>query len=196
MSIDTVAARIGEIQSRIAELSEKAAPPVLSKLPTVSGTNGGMALIGGAKPFDVALAQATGKASLRPTGTLDPKLESLITKYGALNNVDTNLIRAVIIAESDGKTDCVSRKGAKGLMQLMPDEVKEYGISDPFDPEQNISAGTRQLAAKLKLYNNDLPLTLAAYNAGTGKVRAYNGIPPFEETRKYIDKVFSLMGKR
>ncbi len=195
MSVESVTARISELQSRIAELTAGPVPPAGAGAGSLTVTAGGQPLMS-SNPFNVALAQATGEAKLRPDGSLDPKIEGLITKYSALYHVDANLIRAVIIAESDGKADSVSLKGAKGLMQLMPQEAKEYGISDPFDPEENISAGTRQLAAKLKLYNNDLPLTLAAYNAGTGAVRKYNGIPPFHETTSYIDKVLGLMGKR
>ena len=82
-----------------------------------------------------------------------------------------------------------------GLMQLMPDEVKSYGISDPFDAEQSIAGGTRQLADKLKSFNGDLPLALAAYNAGSGAVRKYGGIPPYKETQDYVKKVLSMAGR-
>jgi soluble lytic murein transglycosylase-like protein len=100
----------------------------------------------------------------------------------------------VIRAESGGNTMSVSRAGAKGLMQIMPDELRAYGIHDPFDPEQNISAGTQQLAEKLKLFNGDLKLALAAYNAGSGAVRKYHGVPPYPETQAYVKRIFGMLG--
>ena len=81
-----------------------------------------------------------------------------------------------------------------GLMQLMPENVKEAGIADPFDPEQNIAAGTRQLSGLMQQYHGDLDLALAGYNAGPGNVRKYGGVPPFAETQSYIRKVRAAMG--
>lgn len=119
--------------------------------------------------------------------------EPLIQTYAQKHDLAPALVRAVIRTESDGNPRCVSRAGAMGLMQLMPDNVKEAGIHDPFDPEQNISAGTRQLSDLMQKYGGDLDLTLAAYNAGPGNVHKYGGVPPFMETRNYIRKVRAAM---
>lgn len=120
---------------------------------------------------------------------------TLIEKYAAQNNVPPSLVRAVIQTESGGNPRSVSGAGAMGLMQLMPENVKEAGISDPFDPEQNIAAGTKQLAGLLSQYHGDLDMALAGYNAGPGNVRKYGGIPPFTETRNYIQRVRAAMAK-
>ena len=121
--------------------------------------------------------------------------DGIIEKYAALNGLSPALVRAVIKTESDGNPRCVSPAGAMGLMQLMPANVKEAGISDPFDPEQNVAAGTKQLAGLLKQYNGNLDLALAGYNAGPGNVRKYGGIPPFTETQNYVKRVRAAMEK-
>ncbi|BDI30912.1 hypothetical protein CCAX7_29630 [Capsulimonas corticalis] len=119
--------------------------------------------------------------------------DDLIQKYAAKNGLDPSLVRAVIHTESGGDPKAVSRAGAMGLMQLMPANVREAGIDDAFDPEQNIAAGTQQLAGLMKQYGGDLDLTLAGYNAGPGNVRKYGGVPPFSETQNYIRKVKAAM---
>ncbi len=119
--------------------------------------------------------------------------DSLIETNAREHGIDPSLVRAVIHTESGGNPRAVSPAGAMGLMQLMPDNVKEAGITDPFDPEQNIAAGTKQLSDLMKQYNGDLDLALAAYNAGPGNVHKYGGVPPFRETQDYIRKVRAAM---
>jgi soluble lytic murein transglycosylase-like protein len=196
MSIESVNARIAELEARIQSMSVQVAPrpaePAIQTKPAAPTQDTGTPT----KPFDVALAQATGLARLKPVcGKLAPELDALIEKYSGQNGLDPKLVRAVITAESDGNAKCVSSKGAMGLMQLMPEELKGYGVTDPFNPEQNIAGGTRQLAEKLKLFNGDLSLALAAYNAGAGNVRKYGGIPPFTETRNYVKKIMGMLGR-
>lgn len=106
--------------------------------------------------------------------------------------MDPALIQAVIHTESAFNPKAVSKKGAKGLMQLMPSNLKIYGVKDPFSPHQNIKAGTSLLAKLMKKYNGNIRLVLAAYNAGEGAVQKHKGIPPYQETRQYIPKVLSL----
>jgi len=105
------------------------------------------------------------------------------------HNLDPNLVRAVIRAESNYRHDAVSHAGAMGLMQLMPNTAASLGVEDPFDIRQNIDGGTRYLRQLLDMFDNDLTLALAAYNAGQGNVRRHGGVPPFAETMNYIPRV-------
>ena len=109
--------------------------------------------------------------------------------------LDPALIRAVIHAESSFRPAIVSRKGAVGLMQLMPQTAAFLGVQDASHPEQNIIAGSRYLAQLLKQHNSDLALALAAYNAGASNVKRYGGIPPFAETQAYVQRV-TILHKR
>lgn len=121
--------------------------------------------------------------------------DQFIAKAADEHQLDPALIRAVIHAESSFRPSVVSRKGAVGLMQLMPATAKQLGVSDASAPEHNIAAGSRYLAQLLKQYNGELPLALAAYNAGSSNVRRYNGIPPFAETQAYVERV-AILHKR
>ena len=116
-------------------------------------------------------------------------LQSAVHKAGAAYKVEPGLINAVIRQESDGYPCAVSDKGALGLMQLMPDTAAELGASEPFDVNQNITAGTRLLAELMQRYKGDLNRVLAAYNAGPTAVDRSNGPPPFPETLNYIRSV-------
>ena len=104
--------------------------------------------------------------------------------------VDPALVRAIIMAESSYNPKAVSKKGAKGLMQLMPKTAEYLGVEDSFNPEHNIDAGVRYFKQLLKQFNGDVKLALAAYNAGGSRVRKYKGIPPFKDTQYYVKKVF------
>ena len=117
----------------------------------------------------------------------DPIIRRAQKKYG----VDFFLIKAVIEVESAFNSRAVSKKGAKGLMQIMPFNYKVLSVKDPFNPSQNIMGGTRYLKALFDRYKNRLPLVLAAYNAGPQAVDQYNTIPPYKETQRYVEKVMS-----
>ena len=121
------------------------------------------------------------------------RYDNLIRRAAEHYRVGFGLIKAVIHAESGFNPRAVSRKGALGLMQLMPGTARELGIRDVFDPEQNILGGTRYLKRMLELYNDNLRLSLAAYNAGPAAVDRTGGVPPFPETHDYIRRVLSLM---
>ncbi|EMN68743.1 transglycosylase SLT domain protein [Leptospira interrogans serovar Grippotyphosa str. UI 08434] len=119
---------------------------------------------------------------------IKPSLAKIIHQESEKNNLDPRLVQSVIKAESDFKTDAVSPKGAIGLMQLMPSTANLLGVEDPFDPAENVAGGTKFLSNLLNKYKN-LDHALAAYNAGPSAVDRYAGIPPYKETRNYVEKV-------
>jgi len=118
--------------------------------------------------------------------------EDAIREAAARFGIDSDLIRAVISRESGGDPSARSPKGARGLMQIVPATGRALGLSHPFDPRENILAGTRYLAEMLDRHAGDLPLALASYNAGPGAVARHGGIPPFRETLRYVSDVMSL----
>lgn len=135
-------------------------------------------------------SQAT-NAYAKTQGKLDSSaLDALADRASAATGVDSSLIRAVIQAESAGNARALSPKGAVGLMQLMPGTAKELGV-DPSDPVQNVMGGAKYLASLLKRFDGDQKLALAGYNAGPGAVERHKGIPPFKETRNYVDTVLA-----
>lgn len=116
-------------------------------------------------------------------------LDQVVREASSRNRLDPDFVSSVIRAESNFKTHAVSKKGALGLMQLMPATASQLGVADPFDPKANVEAGTAHLSALLDRYNNDPIKALAAYNAGAHRVKQYNGVPPYRETRAYISKI-------
>ena len=129
---------------------------------------------------------------LVPQVVAPAKVEALIAEAAAAHDVDADLVRAVIKVESAFRPKAKSRKGAMGLMQLMPATARQYGVRDAYDPAENIDAGVRHLRRLLDRY--DVRLAVAAYNAGEGTVERYGGIPPYRETRDYVRKVLALAG--
>jgi hypothetical protein len=115
--------------------------------------------------------------------------DALIRAAALRHRLDEKLVASVIAAESNFNPRAISPKNARGLMQLLPDTARRLGVSDIFDPEQNINAGTRYLRELLDRYDGDLTLALAAYNAGPDRVAQYNGVPPFPETRAYLSRI-------
>ena len=115
-------------------------------------------------------------------------IRSAAERYG----VDTRLIEAIVQTESAGNPTAVSPKGARGLMQLMPERAVELGVRDSFDPQQNVDGGVRHMRDLLQRFGGDVTLALAAYNAGEAAVRSYGGVPPFAETREYVRRVRSM----
>jgi soluble lytic murein transglycosylase-like protein len=147
----------------------------------------------GAKPYVPAgpievlrtESRSGGIARLRDDG----RYEDLVARYSAQYGVDPSLVRAVIRAESGFNRHAVSPKGARGLMQLMPTTARLHGVRNSFDAEDNIHAGVEHLRGLLDAHGNNLPRAIAAYNAGSGAVERYNGIPPYAETTQYVSAV-------
>ena len=115
---------------------------------------------------------------------------NLIDKYSQKYNIDKNLVKAVVQQESGFNSKAVSSAGALGLMQLMPSTAKGLGVRNPFDAEQNIAGGTKYLKNLINKYDS-VKLGLAAYNAGSGAVQKYGGVPPYKETQNYVNKIMS-----
>jgi len=130
---------------------------------------------------------ASAPAASEAEGEVD--LDTYIKQVAARYDVPADLVAAVIDAESSRNPRAVSRRGARGLMQLMPKTAKRLGVDDPFDPRANIEAGVRHLRAMIDIFGNDLPRVLAAYNAGEVAVIKHRGVPPYRETRAYVKRI-------
>jgi hypothetical protein len=124
------------------------------------------------------------------------QIDQLVAGSAKQEGVQPDLIRAVITQESGGRPCAISPKGAQGLMQLMPAVATQFGVHDAFDPKQNVDAGTKLLKQLLEKYNGDMKLTLAAYNAGSGRVDSEGGVPPIPETINYVIDVLSKLPKK
>ncbi len=125
-----------------------------------------------------------------------PELDQLIEQNAKQQGVKPELIRAVINQESGNRPCAVSSKGAQGLMQLMPGTADELNVADPFNAKQNVEGGTKLLKQLLAKYNGDVALTLAAYNAGSGRVDREGGVPAIPETMSYVTSILAKLPKR
>jgi hypothetical protein len=123
-------------------------------------------------------------------------LHEMLAKAGREHNVDVDLLASVVKAESGGNARAVSRAGAQGLMQLMPETAADLGVADSFRPDQNVRGGSTYLDELLTRYHDNLALALAAYNAGPAAVDKYHGIPPYRETRLYVARVIHEFNRR
>ncbi|HPH96748.1 MAG TPA: lytic transglycosylase domain-containing protein [Anaerolineaceae bacterium] len=136
-------------------------------------------------------AQNTGASTLKSSAdaTVTGSFAEIIREKAAKYNVDPALVQAVIKAESNFNPDVVSSAGAQGLMQLMPGTARSLGVTNAFDPEQNIEGGVKFLRQLLDRFGGNTTLAVAAYNAGPGAVSKYDGIPPYQETQTYVRRV-------
>ncbi|HSK44952.1 MAG TPA: lytic transglycosylase domain-containing protein [Candidatus Binatia bacterium] len=183
---------------QIASFEEDETPIVPDPVPAAAPTAAVASLALAAKPL-VNKPSATPLLSAQPvamkvtaspiTATPAINLDQVVREASNKNRLDPDFVSSVIMAESNFKTHAVSKKGAQGLMQLMPATAAQLGVADPFDPRANVEAGAAHLSALLDRYNNDPIKALAAYNAGAHRVKQYNGVPPYRETRAYINKI-------
>lgn len=144
-----------------------------------------------AETFQTVMNRTVRNSSATINTPMDEIFEEAARTYG----VDVNLLKAIGKAESNFNAGCTSSAGAMGVMQLMPGTAKALGVTDPYDARQSIMGGAKYIADKIKQYDGNVELALAAYNAGSGNVKKYGGVPPFKETQNYIKKVFKYMGE-
>ncbi|HLW55166.1 MAG TPA: lytic transglycosylase domain-containing protein [Candidatus Angelobacter sp.] len=155
-------------------------PPDVPPAPPVNATP--------ANPIATNAVAQTQTAAASPNGDqLD--LDQVVRDASSRYRLDPDFVNSVIKAESNFKIHAVSRKGAQGLMQLMPGTAAQLGVSNAFDPKANVEAGTAYLSSLLDLYHDDAVKALAAYNAGSHRVDQYHGVPPYMETREYVAKI-------
>lgn len=138
---------------------------------------------------DPTVADAALESNIETGNADNNQYDAYIQEASDKHKVDPNLIHSIIKMESNYNADTKSHAGAAGLMQLMPDTAKSLGVSDISDAKQNIEGGVRYFKNMLNEHNGDIPLALAAYNAGPGNVKKHGGIPPFQETEQYVHKV-------
>jgi soluble lytic murein transglycosylase-like protein len=168
----------GEVRAEMYQCTEADGAVIFTNTPVRAGCK----LLGGRRER-LPLPASEGDSS-----QFDDLIYASSERYG----VDPALVRAVVKAESNFNVAALSRKGAQGLMQLMPDTARLYNIVDAFNPTENIEGGVQHLKLLLDKYRGDLQLTLAAYNAGIQAVEKYGGIPPYAETREYVKRVLNF----
>jgi len=137
----------------------------------------------------IPLVASKGSSAAPPSGTVDDRLDRIVRESAERHKVDPALVKAVISTESGWNPQAVSRKGAVGLMQLIPSTAERYGVNNSFDPAENVEGGTKYLRSLLDRYNGDLTKSLAAYNAGERAVDLSGGVPVYPETQRYVQKV-------
>lgn len=175
--------RIRAIRAELGRLTQRATAPPVTR-PEASAFR---SLLADA----MSRADSNGSNNAQASARFDALIHEAAHRFG----LSADLIHAVIRAESDYDLNCTSRAGAMGLMQLMPNTARALGVSDPYDPAQNIMGGARYLRAQLDRFG-DLALALAAYNAGPGAVARHGSIPPYPETELYVRRVLTYLAER
>jgi soluble lytic murein transglycosylase-like protein len=138
-----------------------------------------------------ALVQKAAPLLQKAGVSIPAPIQNIIDQNAQLQGVDANLVAAIVKAESGFNPKAVSSVGAQGLMQLMPATAKSLGVTNPFDPSQNVAGGVKYLAGLIKRFDGNIQHAVAAYNAGPGAVNKYGGIPPYKETQNYVKKVMA-----
>ncbi len=179
-----------EISEQMARTLRRVAD-IESRLEAMGASTGDRAALA-TTPFAEMVQRATPPAP-DPSRT-PPELQTLIAQAAQRYNLRPGLLRSVMRVESGFNARAVSPKGAMGLMQLMPGTAAALGVADPFNPEENVMAGARYLRQQLDQFGGDERLAVAAYNAGPGAVLRYHDVPPYAETRQYVDRVLTMAG--
>jgi hypothetical protein len=159
---------------------------------TLHITGGGVVTVPAELVVNVVPNEMVEEGESPRTVSLFPHLEEVIDPAASKYGVAPELVAAVIWAESSGDPNAVSSRGARGLMQLMPETAKDLGVTRILDPRENVEGGTKYLKQMLDAHQGDVSLALAAYNAGPEAVRRYGGIPPYKETREYVGRVIRV----
>lgn len=171
--------------------SDSLTPLLLSLLPNFTGTTPQTATSANSTAADAGVTSApTSTSATAPSGSLASIINTTAEKY----NLPPSLLSAVIQQESGFNPNAVSSAGAQGLMQLMPSTAQSLGVSNAFDPAQNVDAGASYLRQLLNQFGGSVPLALAAYNAGPGAVSKYQGVPPYAETQNYVQSILNHAG--
>lgn len=134
--------------------------------------------------------------AVAPVPAAGGDVNAAVKAASSRHQIDSDFINSVIHAESDFNPHAVSRKGARGLMQLMPGTASKLGVENPFDPSANVDGGTRYLRELLDYYHGDMAKTLAAYNAGPNRVAQYHGVPPYRETHAYVSRIIREFNRK
>ncbi len=147
--------------------------------------------------YRLHMREGSGSPPVRRTAGYDGSgwMADHVNRYCKAHDMSPALVHAIIKAESDGRRTAVSPKGAEGVMQLMPYTSRQMNVNDPFDPIENVEGGIRYLKELLATFDGDVSHAVAAYNAGPAAVKRYGGIPPYRETRQYVQRVLSLYRK-
>jgi soluble lytic murein transglycosylase-like protein len=211
-----IASDVLAVQSRIADITGAASPPAVAPAAAAQGSGpDGLPVIDpaklGATPFAALVQAALAGAGVQPAvdgngvpfaglqsapAMVPPaEIDRLVSANSAQWNVDPNLIKAIIANESGFNANATSGAGAQGLMQLMPGTAAGLGVTDSYDPAQNVWGGTRYVKSLLDRFGGDVRLAVAAYNAGPGAVEKYSGVPPYAETQNYVQNVLSSYEK-
>jgi soluble lytic murein transglycosylase-like protein len=181
-------ADITAMQSRIAEITGAPPPAATPAVPFNAVLSQALA------PQQTALADPS-DAPDAPAPVPPAQIDALVQQNADIWQVDPALIKSVIANESSFNADATSPVGAQGLMQLMPETAASLGVRNPYDPAQNVAGGTRYLRSLLDRFNGDTRLAVAAYNAGPGAVEKYGDVPPYPETRNYVQNVLGSLDR-
>ncbi|MDB5028826.1 MAG: lytic transglycosylase [Candidatus Eremiobacteraeota bacterium] len=201
-----VFAHIAAVQNRIAEITGGPPPGSPPPAPVASAAGSprfSSALADALKPANPALGMQPGGSDAPGSGApavvsapvAPEEIDALVQQNAATWQVDPALIKAVIANESGFNAHATSSVGAQGLMQLMPETAKGLGVRDSYDPAQNVAGGARYLRGLLDRFGGDKRLAIAAYNAGPGAVEKYGDVPPYAETRNYVENVLASFDK-
>lgn len=207
LGIDGVRSRMAELQSRLDSISTR--PAEKSPTPPPPPMGGGLSFTDALDAAQNPLSGAIGPngslggairpmgidgLNLQPTASKD-EIRAMITTAAGGQNLNPKLLEALVEQESGFNPLAESKVGAQGLTQLMPDTARGLGVSDPFDPAQNLNGGAKYLRQMLNQFDGDVPKALAAYNAGPGAVRRHHGIPPYAETQNYVRRIMGKIGQ-